>query len=491
MPRSTKPVSNQLTFAVLATGVVAYALLQSLVAPILPLLQHELNTSQDTVTWVLTAYLLSASVCTPIVGRIGDMMGKKKVLVAALAILAAGSILAALATTVGVMIIARVIQGVGGGVIPLGFGVIRDQFPREKVAGAVGLLATLVAIGGGLGAVLAGPIVNTFNYHWIFWIPAAVVIIAAVATFVVIPESPSRVAGRINWLAAVLLSAWLVALLLGVSEAPDWGWGSSKVIGLLVAAVVLCVIWVFVELHSRQPLIDMHMMRIQAVWSTNLVAFLVGIGLYSVFAFIPAFVQTPSSVGYGFGSSVTEGGLIILPMTVAMFFAGVFSGRLAARFGAKAVLMVGTLIGVVPFLMLGLAHQYIWEIAIAMGLLGASFGLAFAAMSSIVVEAVPASQTGVASGMNANIRTIGGAIGAALLASVITATLLPDGYPKEAGYTAGFLMLAGIAVLAPIATLFIPRLRASGDPAQAEQLAMSHPEAALVPAATIVGDLPE
>ena len=375
----------RLTFLVLAVGATAFSLLQSMVSPVLPLLQSELHTTQDTVTWVLTAYLLSASICTPILGRVGDMYGKEKVLVIVLVVLALGSILAALATSITVMIIARVIQGVGGGLIPLSFGIIRDEFPRERVAGAVGVIAALLAVGGGIGLVLAGPIVNTLNYHWLFWIPGIAVALAAVATHFVIPESPIRTPGKIAWVAAVLLSAWLVALLVAVSEAPEWGWSSPKVIGLLVAAVVLAALWAWVEWHSEQPLIDLNMMRLPAVWPTNLVAFLFGVGMYAVFAFLPEFLQTPESAGYGFGASVTESGLIVLPMAVTMFFFGAASGRLSARFSAKAVLVSGSLISVPAFLVMAFAHDEIWEVLVAMVLMGAGFGLAFSAMSNIIV----------------------------------------------------------------------------------------------------------
>lgn len=488
MPATAQRSHYQLTFLVLAVGAGAYSLLQSLVSPVLPLLETSLHTSQNTVTWVLTAYLLSASVFTPILGRVGDMIGKEKVLVAVLVALAVGSILAALATSIGVMIVARAIQGVGGGVIPLAFGIIRDEFPREKVAGAVGIIAALLAVGGGLGLVLAGPIVNALDYHWLFWIPGVVVAASAVATHFVIPESPVRTPGRISWSAAVLLSGWLVALLVAVSEAPSWGWASMSVIGLLIAAVVLAVGWVAVELRSAQPLIDMRMMRIPAVWTTNLVALLFGVALYSIFAFLPEFVQTPSSAGYGFTASITESGLIVLPMSVTMFVFGVLSGSLSARFGAKAVLIAGSAISILPFLILAFAHSAIWEISIAMLVLGAGFGLAFSAMSNIIVDAVPSSQTGVASGMNANIRTIGGSIGAAVMASVVTSATLPSGLPKESGYTAGFTMLAAAAVLAALAGLLIPKLRTERDARQQEQAAMSHPELAIVAAGTVVGD---
>jgi EmrB/QacA subfamily drug resistance transporter len=481
----------QVTYVVLATAAAAYALLQSLVSPVLPLLEKDLHTSQDTVTWVLTAYLLAASVATPILGRIGDMIGKERVLVVVLVLLAVGSILAALATSISVMIVARAIQGVGGGVIPLSFGIIRDEFPREKVVGAVGVIAALLAVGGGLGLVLAGPIVNALDYHWLFWIPGVVVAAAAVATHLFIPESAERSSGTISWSAAVLISAWLVTLLVAVSEAPTWGWGSVSVMGLLIATVVLAAAWMLVELRSKQPLIDMRMMRIPAVWTTNLVAFLFGVGLYSIFAFLPEFLQTPTSAGYGFGASITESGLIVLPMTATMFVFGIWSGPLSNRFGAKAVLIAGSAVSIPPFVIMAFAHHAIWELVVATALLGAGFGLAFSAMSSIIVDAVPSSQTGVASGMNANIRTIGGSIGAAVAASIVTAGVAPGALPKDAGYTVGFGVLAAAMVAAAVAGLAIPSMRAGAvarDAHQREQAQLAHAELAVVAGGTVVGD---
>jgi MFS family permease len=373
-------------------------------------------------------------------------------------------------------------------VIPLSFGIIRDEFPRPKVAGAVGIIAALLAVGGGLGLVLAGPIVNALDYHWVFWIPGVVVLLAALATHWLIPESPVRTPGSVNWAAAVLLSGWLVALLVALSEAPGWGWGSPTVIGLLVATLVLAGAWVWVERRSAHPLIDLSMMGIPAVWTTNLVALLFGVGLYAIFAFLPEFLQTPSSAGYGFGASITESGLIVLPMSVAMFAFGSWSGPLANRFGAKRVLIAGSVLSIPAFAIMAFAHQHIWQIAVAMVLLGAGFGLAFSAMSNIIVDAVPSHQTCVASGMNANIRTIGGSIGAAVMASIVTSGAAPSGLPAESGYTAGFAMLAGALVLASAAGLLIPNLTGVRDAHQQEQAAMSHPALAIVAAGTVVGD---
>jgi MFS family permease len=373
--------------------------------------------------------------------------------------LATGSLLAAVAPSIGVMIVARVIQGVAGGMVPVAFGIIRDEFPAEKVAGAVGALASLTAVGAGLGIVLAGPIVNALNYHWLFWLPMILTIIAAVSAVLFVPESPVRTPGRISWAPALLLSSWLVALLVGLSEAPDWGWGSARVLGLLAAAVVLAAGWVAAELRAVTPLIDMKMMRRPAVWTNNLVALLLGVGMYATFAFLPEFVQTPSAAGYGFGASITKSGLMLLPSAITMFAVGMFAGRLAVRLGGKTLVTGGCLIGAAAMAILAFAHHQQWEIYTSSALMGVGFGLAFSAMSALIVMAVPASQTGVASGMNANIRTIGGSIGAAAMASIVTSRLAPTGLPLESGYTIGFAVMAGGLVLAAVAGLLIPAAR--------------------------------
>jgi len=452
----------QATFGILAIGIGAFSLLQSLVIPLLSTVQVELHTSQSAVTWVLTAYLLSASVMTPILGRVGDIYGKKWVFVAALAALTVGSVLAAVAPNLAVLIVARVIQGLGGGSLPLGFGIIRDEFPADKVAGAVGILAALTAVGGSLGIVLAGPIVNALNWHWLFWLPAIATAIAAIGAVLFVPQSPIRSPGTISWLPAVLLSGWLVALLVPLSEAPDWGWGSPSVIGLLAVAVLLAAAWVWSELRAVTPLIDMKMMRRPGVWTNNLVALLIGVGMYAMFAFLPEFVQTPSSAGYGFGASITRSGLMLLPSGVTMFVVGLFVGTLTRRLGGKVLVVAGCVVGSAAMAMFAFAHSAEWEIYVATGVIGIGFGLAFSAMTANVVSAVPAGQTSVATGMNANIRTIGGSIGAAVMASIVTAKLEPSGLPAASGYTTGFGVMAAVVAVAALAALLVPSARRPG-----------------------------
>jgi EmrB/QacA subfamily drug resistance transporter len=445
-----------ITFAVLAVGGASFALLQSLVAPALPEIQHDLGASATATAWILTAYLLSASILTPVVGRLGDMFGKERMLVATLSTLALGTVVAALSTSIELMIVGRVIQGAGGAIFPLAFGIIRDEFPIERRAGGIALISAILGIGGGLGIVLAGPIVDNLGYHWLFWLPLVPVAGALVAAILWVPESPIKTPGRINWAGAALLAGWLVCLLLGISNGSDWGWTSTRFLGLLAAAIVLGALWIRNEQRAAEPLVDMTMMRIRGVWTVNAAAFLIGAGMYSSFILIPQFVEEPTSTGYGFGASVTEAGLFLLPSTVMMLVISPLAGRLSNRVGSRVPLILGTLITTLAFLQLGLAHGEKLEIYLGAGLMGTGIGLAFASLANLIVEAVPPQQTGVATGMNTVMRSLGGSLGSTIGASVIGGTLIA-GLPTEAGFTAAFLIAAGACAAALLASLAVPR----------------------------------
>jgi EmrB/QacA subfamily drug resistance transporter len=452
-PQRTHPT---LILAVLSLAGVAYAMLSSSVVPALPTMQHDLHASETGITWLLTAYLLSASVGTAILGRLGDMYGKERLLLITLVILAAGTLLAAVSSSLGVIIVARFIQGASGGIFPLAFGIVRDEFPREKVAGSIGLLSSILGVGAGIGIVLSGVIVEHLDYHWLFWIPLVATIVAAVATWRFIPESPVRVAGHINWLAAALMTIGISTVLLAISETTTWGWGSSKTLGVIAAGLAVSCVWIAVEVRSRNPLIDMAMMRIRGVWTTNLAAFLLGAGMYSSFIVLPQFAQLPTSTGFGFGASVVVSGLYLLPSTIGMTILGIYAGRISARFGSRAALLWGTAFTTASFALLALDHSRPVEFLIAAGLLGVGIGLAFAALGNLIVQSVSTHQTGVASGMNTVMRTLGGALGGQLSATFIAAHTL-HGKPAVTGFTETFAMATGFLVVCLLAGLLVPR----------------------------------
>ncbi len=451
------------TFTLLAVAAVAYALLQSLVAPALLTIQNDLHTTTAGAAWILSAYLLSASVMTPIAGRLGDMYGKKRILVVVLAVLALGTAVAAVSTSIDLMIVARVVQGAGGAVFPLAFAIIRDEFPRERVPHGIALISAIMGIGGGLGIVLAGPIVQHFSYHWLFWFPLVAVVGAAAGIVVFVPESPIRTAGRIDPVGAVLLSGWLVALLVPVSEGPSWGWTSVRTVGLFATSIVLAILWVVSETRSAAPLVDMRMMRLRPVWTTNLAALVIGFGMFASFVLVPEFVELPKRTGFGFGASVTQAGLFMVPATIGMLLAGPVSGRLSTTVGSRVPLLLGALVSCMAFVILTFAHSASWEIYVAMLVMGIGIGFAFASMANLIVESVPAHQTGIATGMNTIVRSIGGAIGAQVSAGIVTATLASNGLPSERGFVIAFAVAAGaLAVGCAVATR-VPRPAATSS----------------------------
>src|ERR671928_1783407 len=286
-------------------------------------------------TWLLTAFLLTSSVATPLLGRLGDMHGKERWLLISLAVFGIGSVVAALATSLPVMIVGRAIQGSGGAIFPLAIGIIRDEFPREKVATGIGTISAMFGIGGGVGLVVAGVFVDHVSVAWIFWLSALAAALAAFATWRFVPESPVRVSARIDWLGGVLMSLALLALLLAVSEGNAWGWTSGRVLGLFATAAALGVAWGRWEWRVVDPLVDLRLMRARPVWTTNLAALAIGFAMFGSFVLIPQLVQTPSAAGYGFGASVTASGLFLLPSSLVMLVAGPLSGRLGNRYGSK------------------------------------------------------------------------------------------------------------------------------------------------------------
>lgn len=432
-------------------------MLQSTVAPALPVIQDELDATSSATAWVFTGYLLSASVLTPIVGRLGDMFGKARTLVIVLAVLSLGVLLAALATSIEMLIFARIVQGTGGALFPLAFGIIRDEFPAQRSAQGIAMISSILGIGGGLGIVLSGPIIENLDYHWLFWFPLVATVAATVAAIFFVPESPIRSPGRVDWAGGALLSTWLVLILLGISRASDWGWVDARSLSLIGAGLVLMAFWVRFENRVREPLVDMTMMRIRGVWTVNAAAFLIGAGMYSAFLLIPEFTETPVSAGYGFGASVTEAGLFLLPMTVAMILVSPIAGSLATRIGPRATLIAGSLTVAAAFTLMAAAHDTHLTMYLATTLMGIGIALAFSSLANLIVEVVPPSQTGVATGMNTVMRTLGGSVGGQISASLIAGTVVAANLPTEEGFTLAFGFAAGACLLAAVASFAVPR----------------------------------
>jgi len=482
--RETEHVHPNVILAVLSLAGAVYAVLSSAVIPALPTLQHDLHASETGVTWLLTGFLLSASVGTAIIGKLGDMYGKQRLLVWTLVTLSGGTLLAALSQSLAMLIVARVIQGVAGGIFPLAFAIARDEFPADRVAGSIGLMSAILGIGGGLGLVVGGLIDEHLNWHWLFWIPLPIMVAAAVCAWRLIPESPVRIVspdpatprpassdpatprpassdpatppkGRVNWTAAALMSVGLSAVLIAIAQTAVWGWTGTKTLALLGFGLAACCVWILVELRSSNPLIDMTMMRVRGVWTANLAAFLVGAGLYAWFLLLPQLAQLPRSTGFGYGVSVVTAGLYLLPCAVGMGALGSVAGRVQRRFGSRSALVAGAAVSALACGWLAFTSRHPYDMLVSSMLLGIGIGLAFAALGNLIVQAVPPNQTGVASGMNTVLRTLGGALGGQIAATFVAASTL-RGLPALTGFTTTFGLAAVFLACCAAVALLIP-----------------------------------
>jgi len=452
------------TLAILTLAGTAYALQQTMVIPALPALQRDLHTTTTWVTWVLTALLLVASVSTPVLGKLGDQYGKERLLVISLALFFVGCVGAAAAWNIWALIFFRAFQGLGAAVFPLSFGIIRDEFPREKVGVGIGLISAVFGVGGGFGIVLSGVIVDNLSWRWLFIFGAIPVAIATVAVHRFVPESPIKTPSRVDFLGATLLSVGLVCLLLALTEGESWGWTSARVGGLFAGSAVFLALWVVAELRVPEPMVDMHVFVQRQVLFTNICALITGFAMFGTFVLIPNFVETPRGlaadtarlVDYGFNASATKAGLYLLPSSVTLLFAGPAAGVIGRRIGSKWPLAAGMLLSGISAVMLAFWNTETWQILVALAVLGIGVGFAFAAMATLITEAVSATETGVATGMNTVMRTVGGVIGGEVGAAILTAHLIPTtNVPSLRGYEVAFTIAGAVAFVGVVAAVLV------------------------------------
>ncbi len=458
---STSSRSTAGAFVALLLAVLSFSLLQTFVVPALPVLQTDLSVDTTTVSWVISAFLVSSSVGTVILGRLGDLFGRRRLMLVSLGILGLGSLLAALSGSIGMLIVARTIQGLGAGTFPLAFALVREIFPRERVPVVIGTISAVFGIGFGLGLVLPGPLIDAFGWPSLFWVSLALVLIAA-ATVVAFIRAPAQSsAGRVDWTGAMLLSVALVALLLAISQLRAWG--TALVVVLVAIAAAAFAAFLVLESRLSSPLMSLGILRRRPIVAANLTALLIGFGMYGAFTLVPQLVQTSPEAGYGFGATTTEAGLYLLPMAVTMLFAGPLAGRFGPRLGWTATLVTSCAIGAAGFALLAVGRDAAWAIATGAGIIGVGVGFGFSALANVVVAAVEPHETGEATGVNTIVRTIGGAFGAQAAAAFVTGAVLSEtGIPDASGYTFAFTASAVALALGALAAL-IGRTTRAGD----------------------------
>lgn len=447
-----------LTLAILVLAGAAFSLQQTMVFPSLATFQREFGTTTAWANWVVAAFLVSGAVMTPILGRLGDQYGKARILQVSLGLFVLGCLGASTAWSIWSLIAFRAVAGAGAALFPLSFAIIRDEFPPDRVKVGIGLLSAVFGVGSGFGIVLSGIVVDNLGWRYLFLFGFVPVTIAILLIRRYVPESPVRTEAPLDIPGAVLLSAALVTLLLGLTEGESWGWTSGRLVGALGLAAVLFASWGIVERRSRAPMVDLGMLSQQTVLRTNITTLIAGFALFGCFVLVPRFVETSSADGYGFGASATVGGLYLLPSSIALLFAGPIAGLAGRRWGSKVPLAAGMLLISVSATLLGFAHHRPWHIMAATAALGAGVGAALATAPALVTENVLPTETGVATGINTVVRMVGAVIGGQIAAALLTAETIGDTtVPAESAYTTAFALSAIAALVAFFVALSIER----------------------------------
>ncbi len=434
--------------------------------PALRSLTQGLHTTANDIAWALTAYFLTAAVATPILGRLGDMFGKRRMLVVSMAAFTAGALISAVSTALWLMVAGRALAGVGGGVFPLSFGMVRELVPRRQVALAVGFLAATIASGGAVGLLIGGVIVDHLTWRWIFWTSVAMGVVATVCLRVLIPESVAKSGGRVDVRGAVVLAIGLILPLVGISRAPVWGWTDLRTLALIAVGLVVLAAWVRLELHTEEPLANIASLRSRQVFLTNLSTFPPGFAANAMFLLVSLLAQTPSSTGYGLGLDATEAGLVLVPAMLVGALAGPVSGAVGGRIGNTYPLVLAGVVGTAALVLLAYEHDSVAEVAIYAALVFGASGLAFAALPNLIIGAVPPRITGESVAFNFLVTRVSASVGLQAVASIVAASAIAgSGQPTDHGFEVAFLVCAAVWLIGTIVAMLIPRRTARSRPA--------------------------
>ncbi|MCC9177747.1 MFS transporter [Arthrobacter sp. zg-Y750] len=465
---TTQPARKQRTYpdwlviAVLACGGIVVSLEKTAVVPLLPEYPRVFGVSSDDVSWMVTVTLLAAAVATPIVSRLADMYGKRRMLLLAMAVMVVGAFTASVGGTFTWALVGRGLQGFSGAVIPVGISILRDALPQKKIAGAVSLMSASFGIGSALGLPLSGYIYDRLGWQATFWVVGIIAALLMVAVVVFVPESHVRTPGRFDYLGAVLLSAGMTALLLAITKGGVWGWTSYPVVGLFAGAAVFFALWFPAELRNGQPLVDLRTSARRPVLLTNIGAVLVGFSMYANMLVTTQQLQLPRETGFGFGLSVVVAGLTMIPSGLAMVAAAPVSARITNGFGAKTTMVSGCAVMAAGYLWRVLFVGSVTEIITGAVIISVGTAMAMAAMPTLIMSNVPLTDTAAANGVNTLLRSVGTSTCSAVVATVLaslTVSISGAAFPSLDAFRTVFVC-AGIAALAATGvSCLIPRSR--------------------------------
>ncbi|MFF0487425.1 MFS transporter [Nocardia sp. NPDC004068] len=464
------PQAGRGIVGVLALAGITAAITQTLVVPLIGDLPQLLHTSADNASWIITATLLAGAVTTPVAGRLGDLYGKRRMLLISAIPLIAGSVVCALSGSLLPMIIGRLLQGMGMGIVPLGISALRDVIPTERLGSSIALLSASMGIGGALGLPVSAAVAQHASWRVLFWGTTALAVAVAVALYFVVPKTVPAAKGRFDPLGAVGLGIGLVCLLLAASKGAAWGWGSATIIGLFVATVVVLGVWGWWELRSSDPLVDLRVTARPQVLLTNAASLTTGFGMYAASLILPQLLQLPTATGYGLGQTMLAMGLWMLPGGFMMMAVSPLGARLSAATTPKVTLAVGGVVIALGYAVSTLLMGSTWGLMISACVINGGVGLAYGSMPALIMGAVPLSETASANSFNTLMRSIGTSVSAAVVGAVLaqmSTSLGGHTIPTESGFRTGLWIGAGVALLAAIIASTIPVRRAV--PAAAHQ----------------------
>jgi EmrB/QacA subfamily drug resistance transporter len=438
-------------------GAFTYAVSQTALIPAIRDLQAELDASAVGVTSLFTAFFVSGAVTVGIFGRLADMFGKRRIFVAQLLLFTIGSLVAALATSLPVLLTGRVISGCASGVFPIAYSIVRDELPSSRVPAVVAAIGGITGAGGAIGLVTGGLVADALGPHWIFWIGVICGALSVLAAFAYIPESAHRSFGRVDYVGAALLAGGLGAPLVAISQVPAWGWGGRPTLALVGIGVVLLAALALHERRHPDPLLHVATLRLPRVALTNVTTLFVGFGIFGASTILSQFVQEPVSTGFGFGASATEAGLYLMPGLILILLMSPVAGRLTLVAGAKVSLVVGTAISFVAMAGLALAHDRQFEMYLWPTLMYLGVAFTFAAAPMLILETVPADLRGQSTGVNLIMRSVGSSVGLQLAATLVVSSSAGSLLVTEAGFRNAFILETAGAAAAFVCALLIPR----------------------------------
>ena len=413
----------------MAFAMAVMTMIQTASIPLLPALPEAFDASIASVSWVATSTLVIGAAFNPIVGRMGDLYGKRPLVLGCLGAALVGTVVAASAGSLVVVVLGRAIQGLGSAVIPLAYGVVRDELPPAHLSRAVSVLTAAGAgLGAGVGPVAVGAVLTAHGWRALFWVSAALVVLALLLVGSGTRGAGARFPARFDLPGAVVLAVALLTLLVGVTNGSRWGWSSPAVVGLVVAAVVMALWWVRWERSRTDPLVDLALSSRGPVLLAHLGGVMVGFATFAQFIASYTLVAMPAATGHGLGRTVAVAGLVQLPGAALLGLSIMVATRISAARGSFALLRGGALVVVAGFALSAVRHGSVWDVVLSVAVVNVGLGASFCSLPIMIMEHVSHAQTAAVNAVNALARVVG-----SVLSSAIVTALMATGAVVVAG----------------------------------------------------------